>query len=123
MDATVEIDDPSRRGAFFGPADRNLRLVRAAFEVRITARDGLLRLSGPERAVQATAKCLADARRTYILFVRGRNARKECARCGREARYKCATCRSARYCDARCKEGDARIHSHFCRPPPNEINP
>ncbi len=58
LDATVEIDDPSRRGAFFGPADRNLRLVRAAFDVRITARDGLLRLSGPERAVQATAKCL-----------------------------------------------------------------
>ena len=58
MDATVEIDDPSRRGAFFGPADRNLRLVRAAFDVRITARDGLLRLSGTERAVQATAKCL-----------------------------------------------------------------
>jgi len=58
LDATVEIDDPSRRGAFFGPADRNLRLVRAAFDVRITARDGLLRLSGTERAVEATAKCL-----------------------------------------------------------------
>jgi phosphate starvation-inducible PhoH-like protein len=56
----LEIEDPARRDALYGSADRNLRLVRAAFDVRITARDGMLRVSGTPEAVERAARCLSD---------------------------------------------------------------
>jgi phosphate starvation-inducible PhoH-like protein len=60
LEAVVEIEDPSRRDALYGPADRNLRLIRAAFDVRISARNGELRISGPDEAVGRAARCLDE---------------------------------------------------------------
>jgi len=48
----------SRRGALFGPADRNLRFVRAAFDVRISAREGSIHITGPDDGVQKAASVL-----------------------------------------------------------------
>ena len=48
----------------FGPADRNLRIIRAAFDVRISARDSVVHLSGPEDAVGKAARVLEHLQRS-----------------------------------------------------------
>ncbi len=58
MEITIPIEDPSRRSALYGAADRNLRRIRTAFEVRITARDNLIRISGPQEGVQRAARVI-----------------------------------------------------------------
>lgn len=63
MEISLPIEDLSRRGELFGTADRNLRLVRAAFDVRITARDNLIHISGEDDAVQKAASVLEDLQR------------------------------------------------------------
>jgi phosphate starvation-inducible PhoH-like protein len=63
LETVVDIEDPARRGALYGPADRNLRLIRAAFDVKITARNGVLRISGAKDAVVRAARCLEDLQR------------------------------------------------------------
>ena len=63
LELTFDIDDSSRRAALFGTADRNLRLIRAAFDVRISARDGTVRLSGPEESVALAARTLEEMQR------------------------------------------------------------
>lgn len=54
----IPIDDPSRSGALFGPADRNLRLIRAAFDVKIAARDSRIHLSGAHDNVRRAARSI-----------------------------------------------------------------
>ena len=44
----------------YGTADRNLRLIRAAFDVRISARDATVWISGPSAAVRKAALVLDD---------------------------------------------------------------
>ncbi len=63
MELTVPIDDPSRRGALYGTADRNLRLIRAAFDVRISARDNTVHLSGSGDAVRRAAQVIENLQR------------------------------------------------------------
>ena len=63
MDITIPIEDPSRRGALYGTADRNLRLIRAAFDVRISARDNAVHISGPAEAVRKAAGVVEDLQR------------------------------------------------------------
>jgi phosphate starvation-inducible PhoH-like protein len=63
VELTVSLEDPSRRGALYGTADRNLRLIRAAFDVRITARDDCIRVSGTPEAVNRAAHVLVDLQR------------------------------------------------------------
>ena len=67
MDLTIPIEDPSRRGALYGTADRNLRVIRRAFDVRISARDNTIRLSGPSGAVQMAANVIEDLQRSLRL--------------------------------------------------------
>ena len=63
LELTIPIDDPSRRGALYGTADRNLRLIRAAFDVRVSARDNAVYLSGPTEAVRRAALVIDDLQR------------------------------------------------------------
>jgi phosphate starvation-inducible PhoH-like protein len=63
LELTIPIDDPSRRGALYGTADRNLRLIRAAFDVRISARDNAVHLSGPNEAVRRASLVIDDLQR------------------------------------------------------------
>jgi phosphate starvation-inducible PhoH-like protein len=60
LDITIPIEDPSRRGALYGTGDRNLRLIRAAFDVRISARDNAVHISGPTEAVRKAACVVED---------------------------------------------------------------
>jgi len=55
LELTIPIEDPSRRAALYGTSDRNLRLIRAAFDVRIIARDNAVRIEGQTEAVQKAA--------------------------------------------------------------------
>jgi len=64
LEITIPIEEPSRRNALYGAADRNLRLIRSAFEVRITARDNMVRISGPHEGVQRAARVLEDLQRS-----------------------------------------------------------
>jgi phosphate starvation-inducible PhoH-like protein len=63
LDISIPIDDPSRRGALYGTADRNLRTIRAAFDVRISARDNIVHISGPTEAVRKAALVVEDLQR------------------------------------------------------------
>ncbi len=58
MELNIAIEDPSRRLALFGPNDQNLRLIRAALDVRITARDSTIKLSGHGTAVSKAAEVI-----------------------------------------------------------------
>lgn len=58
MELNIAIEDPSKRMALFGPNDHNLRLIRAALDVRITARDSTIKLSGHGTAVSKAAEVI-----------------------------------------------------------------
>jgi len=58
LELTLRLDDSCSRTALFGSADRNLRLIRQALEVRITARDSAIRLSGQSGAVTRAASVI-----------------------------------------------------------------
>lgn len=63
MDLNIPIEDPSRRGALYGTGDRNLRLIRAAFDVRISARDSIVHISGSSDSVRKAAQVVEDLQR------------------------------------------------------------
>jgi len=63
LELSIPIEDPSRRSELYGNADRNLRLIRAAFDVRISARDNVIWLSGPSTSVKKAATVLEDLQR------------------------------------------------------------
>lgn len=60
LDLSIPIEDPSRRGALYGTNDRNLRQIRAAFDVRISARDSVVHISGSSEAVRKAALVVED---------------------------------------------------------------
>lgn len=60
LDLSIPIEDPARRGALYGTGDRNLRQIRAAFDVRISARDNLVHISGTSEAVRKAALVVED---------------------------------------------------------------
>lgn len=64
MEITIPIEDPSRLPALYGTADRNLRLIRAAFNVRISARDGTVYLAGSEDDVRRAGEVIESLQRT-----------------------------------------------------------
>ena len=63
MDLSIPIEDPTRRAALYGTADRNLRLLRTAFDVRVSARDNTIRISGDSDAVQKAAAVVEELQR------------------------------------------------------------
>jgi len=63
LELTIPIEDPSRRTALYGTSDRNLRLIRAAFDVRIIARDSAVRIDGETEAVHKAASVLESLQR------------------------------------------------------------
>ncbi len=64
MEIAIPIEDPSRRGALYGATDRNLRLIRAAFSIRISARDNTVHLSGPDENVRKAAHVIESLQRS-----------------------------------------------------------
>ena len=58
LELSISIEEPSKRMALFGPADHNLRLIRSALDVRITARDSSIKISGHNTAVSKAAEVI-----------------------------------------------------------------
>lgn len=58
MNLSITLEQPEKRLALFGPADRNLRMVREALGVGMVARDDELRLTGETDAVGRAARVL-----------------------------------------------------------------
>jgi phosphate starvation-inducible PhoH-like protein len=58
VELTIAIEDVSRRSVLFGSADRNLRLIRTALDVQVTARESSIKLSGPAEAVRRAARAI-----------------------------------------------------------------
>jgi len=63
LEKTIPIEDPSRRVSLYGTADRNLRLIRAAFNVKISARDSAIHVSGPADEVQKAVSAIEELQR------------------------------------------------------------
>lgn len=63
LEINIPIEDPARKSALYGTADRNLRLIRAAFDVRISARDNTVHISGSSDGVQRAAASIESLQR------------------------------------------------------------
>ncbi len=63
LEVSIPLEEPARRSALYGTADRNLRLIRSAFDVRISARDESVRITGPADAVYRAAAVVDDLQR------------------------------------------------------------
>jgi phosphate starvation-inducible protein PhoH len=46
VNLSISLEQPGKKLALFGSADRHLRLIRDSFEVQVVNRDDQLRLSG-----------------------------------------------------------------------------
>lgn len=58
VNVNISLENPNKRVALFGPADRHLKMLREAFGVTTVARDGDLKLSGPADQVDMAAVVL-----------------------------------------------------------------
>ena len=58
MNLTIPLEQPHKTLALFGPADKNLRLVREATGASIIARDGELKIGGENEAVERAARVI-----------------------------------------------------------------
>ena len=63
MMTEFRIEDREDATALFGPEDRHLRMLRRAFDVRISSRSGCLRISGQAAPVAAATAVLETMRR------------------------------------------------------------
>ncbi len=63
MELSIVIPEGAKRRALFGPADANLRLIRAALNVRIVTRDSTIKLSGDNACVGKAAAVLETLQR------------------------------------------------------------
>jgi phosphate starvation-inducible PhoH-like protein len=58
MELAVTISQPQKRAELFGPADRNLRRIRDAFQVQLGARHNVVRVVGEPSQVSRAAAVL-----------------------------------------------------------------
>ena len=58
MEVTIQLDSPDRQLELFGTADDNLRLLRQALGVHVTARQANLIISGKEDGVNKAVEII-----------------------------------------------------------------
>jgi phosphate starvation-inducible protein PhoH and related proteins len=63
VNLSITLEQPSKKLALFGSADRHLRLIRDAFGVQVVNRNDELRLSGESEQVSKAAKVLDQMQR------------------------------------------------------------
>src|SRR5215475_383976 len=63
MNLNLAIDPSIDQSAFFGQADRNLKLLRELLDVHLSARNETLRISGEPAAVSRAAAVIAELQR------------------------------------------------------------
>jgi len=66
LEITIQLDSAQRQLELFGPADSNLRLLRKALDVRITARQENLIVTGKEEDVNKAAEII-DRMQKHLL--------------------------------------------------------
>lgn len=69
MELTITLHPGTERSVFFGPNDRNIKILRDAYDIKIVARDGAIKLSGPGETVGTVASVID--RMQQILLERG----------------------------------------------------
>jgi phosphate starvation-inducible PhoH-like protein len=67
LEIAIQLDSAARQLELFGPADSNLRLLRDALEVRITARGSKLLVAGKASSVNQAAEII-DKMRKHLLM-------------------------------------------------------
>ena len=63
MELSITLEQPDHAQALFGPADRNLRMIREAMGVQIFARDGQVKFTGAAKNVSHAAAVLDQLQR------------------------------------------------------------
>ncbi|GMU22618.1 MAG: phosphate starvation protein PhoH [Phycisphaerae bacterium] len=63
MELTITLDESGKRASLFGSGDRNLRMIRSALGVQISARESTIKLSGNAQAVGQAATVLEELQR------------------------------------------------------------
>jgi len=63
VELTVTLEDPAKSGVLFGPADRNLKMIRDALAVQIFARQGQVKITGSAGNVSKAAAVLQELQR------------------------------------------------------------
>ena len=63
MNLNITLDQPDKKLALFGTADRHLRMIRDTFGVQLTSRDDELRLAGEREQVAKAAAVLEQMQR------------------------------------------------------------
>ena len=63
VELTITLEDPTKLGSLFGPADRHLKMIREALGVQIFARSGEIKVAGPARNVSLAAAVLGQLQR------------------------------------------------------------
>lgn len=63
LELTITLEDAEKRASLFGSGDKNLRMIRGALGVQISARDASIRLSGNAQAVGQAANVLDELQR------------------------------------------------------------
>ena len=69
MELTITLQPHTERTAFFGPNDRNLKVLRESYGIQIVARNGAVKLSGPSEPVGIVASVIE--RMQQLLLDRG----------------------------------------------------
>jgi phosphate starvation-inducible PhoH-like protein len=63
---TIQLNPTQRQVELFGPADSHLRLLRKSFDVKITARDTNLTITGKESHVKRTAEIIRRMQKQLV---------------------------------------------------------
>ena len=64
MNLSITVEQPDKKLALFGSADRHLRMLRDAFGVQISGRDDQVRLAGDREQVEKAAAVLEQMQKT-----------------------------------------------------------
>ena len=63
VELSITLENPSKRGVLFGPADRHLKMIREAMGVQIFAREGQVKITGSAGSVSHAAAVLESLQR------------------------------------------------------------
>jgi len=63
LELSIKLTDPQSRGVLFGPADRNLRMIREVMGIQVFSRDQEIRLTGSAGGVSRAAAVIEQLQR------------------------------------------------------------
>jgi phosphate starvation-inducible PhoH-like protein len=63
VELSIKLEDPQKAPMLFGPADKHLKLIRDSLAVQLSARAGIVKISGPPKRVSLAAATLETLQR------------------------------------------------------------